>query len=286
MKKVFVISLLLLISFGWVNAGTVDTLMLHSDVMNRDIEVVVVKPTMKEVAKKKGKSSYVAPYDVTRYPVVYLLHGASGNARTWITIKPNLPALADELGMIFVTPSVLNSWYMDSPKIKDSQYETFMTRDLIEYIDSHYNTIPSRSARALTGLSMGGHGALFLAMRHKDIYGACGSMSGGVDFRPFPLNWNLPDLLGEMSANKAVWDSHTVVENVKTLSNHELFITFDCGEDDFFLEVNKDLHMRLLGRGIDHDFTTRPGGHTRKYWKNSIDYHLLFFKKFFRGEMK
>lgn len=53
MKKVFVISLLLLIFFGWVNAGTIDTLTLHSDVMNRDIEVIVVKPTVKEVAKKK-----------------------------------------------------------------------------------------------------------------------------------------------------------------------------------------------------------------------------------------
>ena len=95
-------------------------------------------------------------------------------------------------------------------------------------------------------------------------------------------NWNIPDVLGEMSANKQSWDEHTVVGQLGRIKNGDLRITFDCGESDFFLEVNKDLHKRLLGLGIDHDFTTRPGGHTSQYWANSIDYHLLFFEKFFR----
>ena len=129
---------------------------------------------------------------------------------------------------------------------------------------------------------MGGHGALFLAMRHTDLFGACGSMSGGVDIRPFPLNWNIPDVLGEMASNKQSWDEHSVMGQLKRIKNGDLWITFDCGEADFFLEVNKDLHKRLLGLGIDHDFTTRPGGHTGAYWANSIDYHILFFEKYFR----
>lgn len=285
MKKFFSLLLMQLSVFGLVNAGTIDTLTLHSDVMNRDIEVIVVKPSEKVVPVKKGKKNLPA-VEAKRYPVLYLLHGAYGNSRSWLEIKPNLPEIADEMGMIFVTPSALNSWYFDSPVMKDFQYETFMTRDLISYIDSHYNTIASREGRAITGLSMGGHGALFLAFRHKYLYGACAAMSGGVDIRPFPQNWNIPDVLGEMAANKNVWDSHTVAELVPTLKNHELFITFDCGESDFFLEVNKDLHKRLLGHGIDHDFTTRPGGHTSEYWNNSLDYQLVFFKKFFRGEMQ
>jgi S-formylglutathione hydrolase FrmB len=52
----------------------------------------------------------------------------------------------------------------------------------------------------------------------------------------------------------------------------------DCGTEDFFLDVNNNLHTKLLEQGIDHDYIIRPGAHDLKYWKNSIEYHLLFFK--------
>lgn len=270
MKKRFSVFLLCLLAFCVAFAGEIDTFQLHSAVMNRDINVVVIHPTRTKANRN------------TRFPVVYLLHGAYGNEKSWLKIKPDLPETADQKGMIFVSMSALNSWYFDSPKMKDSQYETFYIHDLIPYIDTHYKTIARREGRAITGLSMGGHGALFLSMRHKEIFGAVGSMSGGVDIRPFPLNWNIPDVLGEFAGNKKSWDEHTVVNQIDKINNGDLWITFDCGESDFFLEVNKDLHKRLLGRGIDHDFTTRPGGHTSKYWGNSIDYHLLFFEKYFQ----
>ena len=269
MKRLKILSLLLL-SACMAFAGKVDTLKLHSEVMNRDIAVVVVTPTQTKANKDM------------RFPVVYLLHGAYGNERSWLDIKPCLPQIADEKGLIFVSMAALNSWYFDSPVLKDFQYESFYTKTLVPYIDAHYRTVASRQGRAITGLSMGGHGALFLAMRHTDLFGACGSMSGGVDIRPFPLNWNIPDVLGEMASNKQSWDEHSVMGQLKRIKNGDLWITFDCGEADFFLEVNKDLHKRLLGLGIDHDFTTRPGGHTSEYWGNSIDYHILFVEKYFR----
>lgn len=269
MNRLKMLSLLLL-SACMAFAGKVDTLKLHSEVMNRDIAVVVVTPTQTKANKDM------------HFPVVFLLHGAYGNERSWLDIKPCLPQIADEKGLIFVSMAALNSWYFDSPVLKDFQYESFYTKVLVPYIDAHYRTVASRQGRAITGLSMGGHGALFLAMRHTDLLGACGSMSGGVDIRPFPLNWNIPDVLGEMASHKQSWDEHSVMGQLKRIKNGDLWITFDCGEADFFLEVNKDLHKRLLGLGIDHDFTTRPGGHTGAYWANSIDYHILFFEKYFR----
>lgn len=196
-------------------------------------------------------------------------------------VKANLPDIADEKGMIFVTPDALNSWYIDSPIRKDLQYETFTSKELIEYIDSHYPTLADRKHRAVTGLSMGGHGALYLAFRHKDVYGACGSMSGGVDFRGFPQNWEIKLTLGEMAHNRKRWDANAAINQIDRIQNHDLDIIIDCGEGDFFIECNKALHERLLGRGIDHDFITRPGGHNPQYWNNSIDYQLLFFQKYF-----
>lgn len=73
-----------------------------------------------------------------------------------------------------------------------------------------------------------------------------------------------------------------VINQIDKIENGDLAIIVDCGEDDFFLNVNKDLHNRLLERKIDHDFITRPGGHTGQYWNNSIDYQILFFDKFFK----
>lgn len=273
MKKLLLL-LFFTLSVAIVPAGTVDTIKVHSAKMDRDVSVTVTYPTRTKANKNK------------KYPVVYLLHGAYANEYKWLELKPSLPKLADEKKMIFVTPYVLNSWYFDSPVNKDFQYETFCIEELIPYIDANYPTIANREHRAVTGLSMGGHGAFFLGIRHKDLFGAIGSMSGGVDIRPFPQNWNIPDMLGEMAANKQSWDEHTAMELVKQLKNHDVEITFDCGESDFFLEVNKALHARLLALGIDHDFATRPGGHTDQYWANSLDYHLLFFKKYFDGEMK
>ena len=265
------------------SAGVVDTLKVHSDVMNRDIPVVVVRPssTVAQSPAKGKKSKKTTMPEVVKCPVVYLLHGAYANEYKWLEVKPTLPAIADEMQMIFVTPYVLNSWYFDSPVNKEFMYETFITKELIPWIDNHFPTLADRNHRAVTGLSMGGHGALFLSSRHIDLFGAAASMSGGVDIRLFPLNWNIPDMLGEMASNRQSWDEHSVMECVKNLKNGDVTITFDCGESDFFIEVNRALHARLLSLGIDHDFTTRPGGHTDQYWSNSLDYQLLFFKKFF-----
>lgn len=270
MKRNLLTCLLLLIITCSI-AGTVDTIKVHSARMNHDISVTVITPKRSKANRSR------------RFSVVYLLHGAYANEYKWLELKPSLPQIADEKGMIFVTPYVMNSWYFDSPVNKDFQYETFCIDELLPYIDAHYPTIADREHRGVTGLSMGGHGALFLGIRHKNLFGAVASMSGGVDIRPFPQNWNIPDMLGEMASNRQTWDSHTVMEIVRQLKNHDIEIAFDCGESDFFIEVNKSLHARLLSLGIDHDFTTRPGGHTDSYWANSLDYQLLFFQKFFNG---
>lgn len=100
--------------------------------------------------------------------------------------------------MIIVCPDGRNSWYWDSPVDPSMQMESFFTDCLIPTVDSLYRTMPARGGRAITGLSMGGHGALWLAWRHPDLFGAAGSMSGGVDIRPFPANWNMADRLGRM----------------------------------------------------------------------------------------
>lgn len=170
-------------------------------------------------------------------------------------------------------------------------------------MDSHYRTVADPGGRAVTGYSMGGHGALWLAFRHPDLFGACGSMSGGVDFRPFPQNWKIREQLGEYADNPQRWEEHTVLSQLYrvapvtdrsrevatgrpaptdyTPEPGQLAIIIDCGTEDYFYEVNRTLHERMTYFHIAHDYIVRPGSHTHAYWRKAVDFHLLFFRRFF-----
>lgn len=248
-----------------LRAAVVDTLSVYSPAMKKNVQVVVISPEKRQSPQ----------------PVVYLLHGHGGNAHTWLSTQPGLPDIAERDGMIFVCPDGKDSWYWDSPKDSSYRYETFVAGELISYIDSLYPTRKDRSGRAIAGLSMGGHGAMWLSFRHKDVFGAAGSTSGGLDIRPFPNSWNMSKQLGKKSENPEVWEAHTVINQIDRIQDGDLALIIDCGYDDFFFHVNNDFHQKLLANKIGHDFLVRPGGHTRDYWNNSIEYQLLYFKKFF-----
>src|SRR3546814_3321287 len=96
-------------------------------------------------------------------------------------------------------------------------------------MDHHYKTVADRKGRAITGLSMGGHGALYLAFRHQDVFGAAGSMSGGVDIRPFPGNWGLSTRLGTYAEQPENWEKNTIVNLVHLLAPGKLALIIDCG---------------------------------------------------------
>jgi S-formylglutathione hydrolase FrmB len=253
---------------GYSFAATVDTVLTRSQAMKKDIKAVVIKP-----------SSY---NNQLRFPVVYLLHGYSGNHADWISKVPHIREEADRYNLIIVCPDGgFSSWYWDSPIDPSFQYETYISSELVSYIDKQYKTIASPEGRAITGLSMGGHGALYLAIRHPDVYGAAGSMSGGVDIRPFPFNWDMAIRLGSYAANRQVWEERTVINMLHLIEPHRLALIIDCGRDDFFFAVNENLHRELMYRNIKHDYIVRPGVHNWEYWSEAVRYQLLFMHRFF-----
>lgn len=216
------------------------------------------------------------------YPVIYLLNGHGGDYSSWGRIRPDLDYLASEIGVIFVCPDGQNSWYWDSPVNDNSQFETYVATELTNYIDDNYRTIRDPRMRAVCGYSMGGHGSLWLGLRHPDVFGICCSMSGGVDITPFPENWNMKDALGEYEANAKRWEEHSVIYLIENGTyNDGQKILFDCGIDDFFLEVNRNLHKVMIEKNIPHDYIERPGAHNADYWSNSLDYQLMFIQKAF-----
>lgn len=250
-------------------AAQVDTVTIFSNSMHKNVKCVVITP---DSYSHSGKA----------YPVVYLLHGYGGNYRDWVKNTRTLQPTVDALNMVVVCPDgAVGSWYFDSPVDSTWRYETNVAIEIPDFIDAHYRTIANRDGRAITGLSMGGHGALYLGIRHKDRFGAAGSMSGGVDFRPFPNNWDIAKRLGDYQGHPEVWDANTVMTAVDQLKDGEINLVFECGVDDFFINVNRALHAKLVEKKVAHDYTERPGKHNWQYWDNALPYQLLYLHRFF-----
>lgn len=256
-------------------AGQVETVRVMSPAMRKTLPAIVVTP------ENYGQ-------DNNRFPVVYLLHGYSGNYRDW-SKKADLGAASDRYGILIVCPEGgYNSWYLDSPVDSSSQYESWIVNDLRPWIDRQYSTLADKRYRAITGLSMGGQGALYLAIRHPDLFGAAGSMSGGVDLRFSTKRWEISEKLGSYEEFPERWAANSVVGMVDQIQPDSLALFIDCGVNDFFIEVNRTLHRELLDREIPHEYIERPGGHSWAYWTHALDYHLLFFRQVFdlNGEGK
>jgi len=106
-------------------------------------------------------------------------------------------------------------------------------------------------------------------------------MSGGVDLTYNVANWDLKKRLGDFAKNPAVWKENSVINLIETLKGKSLPMIVDCGTEDFFYEINKNLHAKMLKLKIPHDYIERPGFHNWDYWNNAIDYQVLFFHLFF-----
>jgi S-formylglutathione hydrolase FrmB len=267
MKKILLSAFLTFIVAFSSRAALVDTVQTYSPSMKKNIKAIVITPDSYSAGKE--------------FPVIYLLHGYSGNYKDWVKMGKGVDKLADAFNIIYVLPDGSTSWYFDSPVRKDFMYETYVSNELVNWVDQKYKTIKDRKGRAITGLSMGGHGALYLAFRHQDVFGAAGSMSGGVDFRPFPNNWDLSKNLGKYAEQPENWEKNTVINLVHLLTPNSLSLIIDCGVDDFFYLVNQNLHNKLLERNIPHDYITRPGAHNWEYWNNAIQYQTLFMSRYF-----
>ncbi|WP_460981835.1 alpha/beta hydrolase [Spirosoma fluminis] len=273
----FLLALACLLSLNTL-AAKVDTLDVPSIVMKKTMRAAIVLP--ESYAKSK-----------TAYPVLYLLHGGYGHFNDWITKTPDkslLHRLANQYNIIIVMPEgEVFSYYLDSPVLKDSQFESYLTRDVTEKIDKTYRTIRDQKGRVITGLSMGGYGALYLATRHPDLYCAAGSMSGALN--PDMNTWKLPPdaakhikaefekILGSFDQSPDGWAAYSVVGMADKMKANSLKLVFDCGVDDFLIEPNRELHRRLVFNQMPHDYSERPGGHSWEYWQNSLPNHVLFF---------
>ncbi|MBO5661728.1 MAG: esterase family protein [Tidjanibacter sp.] len=270
MKRYILTLVALMVAVDSLWAFNHTTCEVASRVMNKGVPVVVITP-----------ENY-SPRSDARYDVVYLLHGYSDNHTSWHE-RLGVGRYADLYNLIIVCPHGNNSWYWDSPADPAYRYETFVVEELVGWVDANYHTNAHRSGRAITGNSMGGHGALYLTLRHLETFGAVGSTSGGVDITPFD-DWEIAQRLGSKEVYPERWEEYTVTNMLHLApTDGSLAMVIDCGTEDFFYDVNCELHRKLSERGVPHDFTVRPGSHNWHYWRTSIAYQMLFFDNFFEN---
>lgn len=249
------------------SAANVDTISIPSAAMSKSFKCVVITPTLKEDVK---------------YPVVYLLHGYSGAYNNWVMKVPALKEYAEEFQLIIVCPDGgYSSWYFDSPVDSSMKFETYIASEVPAFIDERYPTIKDRKGRAISGLSMGGHGGLFIGFRHSDLFGACGSMSGGVDLSFSKNKFDVSKRLGDTLKYAENWKKYSVTGVVENKPAQSLEIIIDCGTEDFFYRNNRDLHEKMVKLKIPHEYIERPGNHGWAYWANAVEYQLFFFRNFF-----
>ena len=213
------------------------------------------------------------------FPVFYLLHGLSDDHTAWLR-RSNVERYVERWPMIVVMPNGERSFYTDSLTNPRAAFETFMMRDLIGTVDRMFRTIPTREGRVIGGLSMGGYGALKLALKHPDTFRAAVSHSGAVAFASKPF--------GQDAAWKAEWeaifgddapggpeDIYALLEDADRSTLPALRI--DCGVSDFLIEDNRELHALLKRLGIPHEYAEYPGGHEWSYWDTHVQDAIAFF---------
>lgn len=257
------------IGFFTSNAGDVDTVQIFSKAMQRSYKAVVIKP-----------ANYDKPG--TRFETVYLLHGHGGNFSNWIKLVPQLKKYADEYQLLIVCPDGKPAgWYLNSPIADSMQFETYVALEVPAFIDANYRSIANRKARAITGLSMGGHGGLFLGFRHQDIFAAAGSMSGALLLKNITdKRYGIDKLLGDSTQLQLYYDN-SVMKQLDLGRKDSLAIIIDCGTEDFVIEMNRAVHARMLELKVPHDYIERPGRHDWNYWRSAVQYQLLYFRNFF-----
>jgi putative tributyrin esterase len=210
------------------------------------------------------------------YPVLYLLHGLSDDYTAWVRWT-SLERYVRELPLIVVMPDGDRSFYCDLPD--GPPYEQAIVRDLVGFVDNAFHTIPRRTGRCLGGLSMGGYGAMKLALKYPNLFCSVVGHSGAYSIfraRKFAdLVPGLQPLVGSEKHRRGN-DCFSLASRLK--GKRAPAIRFDCGVDDFLLDQNRAFAAHLRKLGIAHEYEEFPGGHSWDYWdlhvQEAIRFHL------------
>lgn len=243
---------------------------IQSEYLDCDVPAFVFKPKNYDTGQE--------------YPLVYLLHGYSADYTQW-SKTIDCQDLANKYNTIIVCPEGFTSFYINGYDGK-FQYESFFFEELVPKIHEELN-IDVRNI-FISGLSMGGYGALRYLIMHPGYFNSAGATSGAlvIDFqqsrRMSQLFWGnnrLNDDLNRLLGNKDTtdWNRNSIVNLLRDNPDFNKPFIFDCGTEDVLYTANLELKSVVDSMKIPTAFISQPGSHNTDYWNKSIEHHFVFF---------
>jgi len=240
--------------------ATVRDVTFHSAALNRDMQYRVITPL--NIANGQ------------RLAVVYLLHGGGGGFRDWSNYSD--VARFAENGLILVMPEGGSSYYTNSAERPDDRYEDYVINDLVDDVDHRFPTAAGRADRAIVGVSMGGFGAVKLALKHPQMFVFAGGISSAIDVprRAFSIR-----RMGQWRSHKAIfgpWGSETRRQNDPFALAHSAdpakapYIFLSCGDQEGLLPANREFAALLARRRFAYEFHVASGGHNWMQWNAGL----------------
>jgi len=271
--------------------GRIDCSIVNSKILRRAVRYCVMLPPSYETDKEK------------KYPVLYFLHGLGENEQT--LLRSGGWGLIEDLrqqhkvgDFLMVAPEGRGSFFINAAGPGD-RYSDFFLSEFLPYIEAHFRVLRDRRHRGVTGLSMGGYGALRLAFAHPELFGSVSAQSAAlITDTPKQINADLRDagplarLLGNVFGNP-INVEHWTANNPFYLARKNRIairtqaIYFNCGEQDEFgfAESASKLHQQLLSEGVRHEFHLYPGGHDAEYFLSHLHETVEFHGKIFANSV-
>lgn len=238
---------------------------------------------MQDVAFRSAALGREMPYRVIlpaaipagrKLPVVYLLHGGGGGYRDW----SNYSDVAEfaERGLILIMPEGSSSYYVNAAARPNDRFEDYIVKDLITDAESRFPVATGRMSRSIAGVSMGGFGAVVLALKHPNLFAFAAGISSAIDVpsRPFSIKrigqyWQHAAIFGAWgSPTRRASDPFVLIRTADPVTAPYFFLS--CGEQEGLLPANKKFAVLLQNRGFKYEFHAGPGGHDWNQWNRRL----------------
>ena len=225
------------------------------------------------------ESNFAGPF-----PVLYLLHGLSDDHTAWMR-QTSIERYVQHLPLMVVMPDSGRGFYTDAQE--GPAWETSIVRDLVTYIDKIFPTQAAREGRCVAGLSMGGYGAIKLALKFPEMFCSAVSHSGALRIAHNPNFADRPEndraewirVFGADPTNGPNDLYHLAEVAGKLDAAKRPALRIDCGTEDFLIDHNRDFHAHLDKIAYPHEYAEFPGAHDWGYWDTHVREAIAFLAR-------